>query len=569
MAWRIKWQCDGREKTYVLMREQVAIWADEEGRVALEIPPDGWQWATLEDSPSGAAVVRWHHRPRNAVLIRGGSPVETVAEGDKEWPVQRGDRLSFSKGEAVLEIVATSASSDDGVEFFEAGDGDVEVDDETVRAMWELHSELALGGGWQDVLDAIGDEAREQLDMDAMQGSGVLIWEGDEEFYHRVIWSGGDDEKVDSSTTAQRPGALASLLTRERALKVALKERGDAVLRRQSEEDVDLLFPIVGDEFLGAFYLMGAATQEIDAESIWPVVRLFNPVGVELIRRYRTRQEVRNLEEENRYFRERERRHYLFKDLVCESEVMRRVYDELHERGQGEEPILMTGEAGTGKELLARALHHLGERQEGMLIRMECASFPRELVDFELFGCVASELTGAVAARKGIFELAEGGTVFLDEVDRLSPMVQGKLVRVLKEKEVRRIGDAVGRPVDARFIASSHRDLEQLCERGEFRRDLYELLMPHTMDVPPLRQRRADILPLARIFLKKFAERYDAKCRTMDEEVQRWLKQYPWPGNVRQLQTLMEAAVLLACDREVIERRDLNLDDMDVPMPQA
>ena len=554
MAWRIRWQADGSEKTYALIRERVAIWADEDGQILVEAPPDGWQWATLVESPENGSVVQWHHPPEGVQLWRDGQAVD-VEDDASMWSVSGGDVLRFDDG-AQIEIVATSASVAGRVEFFDDSGGQLEVDDQTARAMWQLHRKLAVGGGWQEVLRAIGAEARSQLGMSEIEGSGVLIWEGDDEFYHRVIWSEAEDDGG-AQKGLHRPGALASLLTREPELREALREGGQAVLRRQGSEGIDLLLPLDDEEFLGAFYLVGAAGEEFDAAQIQSLVHLFNPVGVELIHRYRARQAVRNYEEENRYFRERERRHYLFKDLVCESDVMRQVYDELHERVSGDEPILMTGEAGTGKELLARALHHLGERQDGMLIRMGCANFPRELVDFELFGCVASELTGAVAARKGIFELAEGGTVFLDEIDRLSPMVQGKLVRALQEREVRRIGDAVGRPVDARFIASSHRDLEALCTRGQFRRDLYELLSPHCMQVPPLRRRRADILPLARIFLKKFAARYDARCRTMDDELRQWLVSYPWPGNVRQLQTFMEASVLMARNQEVIERQDL------------
>lgn len=563
MAWRIKWRLADVERMYALLRERVAIWVDEDGGVTLEAPPDGWQWATLVESPEDGAIIRWHHSPKGVVLWRDGKPATVEAGGTDEWALCGGDELRFEDG-ATIEILATSSSIVGRVEFFGGESGQMKVNDATAQAMWRLHRRLATGGGWQEVLRAIGDEAREQLGMEDVEGAGVLIWEGEEEFYHRVIWSEQEGDAEDRDGGPRRPGALASLLTREQELKVALEERGEAVLRWQTDQNIDLLLPIHDDEFLGAFYLIGSAGADFDAQQIRSLAELFNPVGVGLVQRYRTRQKVRNFEEENRYFRERERRHYLFKDLVCESKVMRQVYDELHERVEGREPILMTGEAGTGKELLARALHHLGDRQEGMLIRMGCADFPRELVGFELFGCVASELTGAVAARKGIFELAEGGTVFLDEVDRLSPMVQGKLVRVLKEREVRRIGDAVGRPVDARFIASSHRDLEMLCNRGSFRPDLYELLVPHSMTVPPLRRRKADILPLARIFLKKFVARYDANCRAMGEELKKWLVDYPWPGNVRQLQTFLEAAVLMAREEEIINREHLVLGKLEV-----
>ena len=436
------------------------------------------------------------------------------------------------------------------MQFLDVSAVEVDLPESTHSMMCGLYRKLASGGEWQVLLKVLKREALRCLDMESIQGCAALIWAGPEEFYQEVVWGGDQEESA---------GALACLLARDPSLQSALKT-GQIVVRHLDDARVDLLIPISDAQFLGAFYIIGVPGPELKPLACAELIKLFGLPGVQLIRQHRMRQTLRSCQEENRYFRERERRHYLFKDLVCESELMRQVYDELHERTEDEEPLWMTGEGGTGKELLARALHHLGSRQEGMLIRLGCADFPAELVDFELFGCVASELTGAVAARKGIFELAEGGTIFLDEIDRLSPMIQGKLVRVLKEKEVRRIGDVMGRPVDARFIASSHRDLESLCEKGQFRRDLSELLRPHRMHVPPLRERQADILPLARIFLKKFASRYDGRCREINEELASWLTSYRWPGNVRQLQTFLEAAVLMAKDREVIELQDLILE---------
>ncbi len=447
---------------------------------------------------------------------------------------------------------------DDGeLRFIDYLDSPLPPEESTVHQLWKLHRRIGRGGGWSDLVAGMALQAQRLLAADDMEGVAVLIWAGDREFFHHVVW--GDDEQV---ARAPQCGALASALTREPALQKALRHSGQAVLRRRQAGRVDLWLPIhEEEEFLGAFCVIGLEGADLEEEAIWALGDYFQPLGITLIQRYRRRRRARSLEEENRYFRERERRHYLFKDLVCESQVMSEVYDELHERVAEEDPILMTGEAGTGKELLARALHHLGDRHEGMLIRMGCAGFPEELVDFELFGCVASELTGALAARKGIFELAEGGTVFLDEIDRLSMTIQGRIVRVLQDREVRRIGDAVGRPVDARLIASSHRDLEKLCAQGEFRRDLFELLDPHRLNVPPLRERRADVLPLAQIFLEKFAERYDGRCRDLSPELQQWLMDYPWPGNVRQLQTLMEAAVLMARDEKTIDRGHLMFEE--------
>lgn len=265
-------------------------------------------------------------------------------------------------------------------------------------------------------------------------------------------------------------------------------------------------------------------------------------------------QRARSLGEENRYFRERERRHYLFKELICESPSMKAVYKALNAMVSMDGPVLILGEAGTGKELLARALHHLGPRREGMFISTHCGRLSDEVLGVELFGCVASELAGAVAARKGIFELAQDGTVYLEEIDMLSPMMQGKLVRMLKEGEVRRVGDSVGRRVNARLIASTHRDVQESVRTGRLRPDLYILLKESLLRVPSLRERREDLLPLARTFLKIYARRYNKSACAFDEGIAETLSAHDWPGNVRELQSLVEAAVLkCAPDSQTLE----------------
>ncbi|MEZ4458518.1 MAG: sigma 54-interacting transcriptional regulator [bacterium] len=255
--------------------------------------------------------------------------------------------------------------------------------------------------------------------------------------------------------------------------------------------------------------------------------------------------------EENRYFRERERRHYLFKELVVESPAMRMTFEKLNSVVDAPTPVLLVGESGTGKELLARALHHFCAQRDGMLFRLNCAKTLDADIDVEMFGCVASEFQGAIAPRKGVFELAADGTVFLEEIDVLSPMIQGKLVRMLKEGEVRRVGDPVGRPVRARLVASTNRPISELVESNKLRRDLYLLLKDNIIDVPPLRQRNEDILPLARTFLKNYAQRYGRPVQRFDEEVLERLSNHDWPGNVRELQLMIESAVL-KCDEDTI-----------------
>lgn len=299
--------------------------------------------------------------------------------------------------------------------------------------------------------------------------------------------------------------------------------------------------------------------EDADLERVGLVGTLIQPLGRIVLEMVARAIENLGLSEENRYFRQRERRNYLFKDLICESDDMREVYQVLNEWVELDSPVLIKGEAGSGKSLLARALHHLGPRTDGMLISLDCRALSDEVLDSELFGCVESELVGAVAPRKGVFELADGGTVFLEEIDHLSSLMQGKLLRMLKEGEVRRIGDSVGRQVRARLIASTHRDLGRLVERGQFRRDLYLLLRDHVLQVPPLRERAEDILPLARVYLRTFAERYDRRCTDFSEEVCRRLQSHGWAGNARELKAVVESAVLKTADEELVEAEHLTL----------
>lgn len=277
-----------------------------------------------------------------------------------------------------------------------------------------------------------------------------------------------------------------------------------------------------------------------------------------VVRHIELEKSERSLAEENRYFRERERRHYLFKDLICESDSMMKVYDELNTLVDGSTPVLIHGEAGTGKELIARALHHLGPRKQGMLISLNCSRLDDTDVDIELFGSVQSRLSGAVAARKGIFELAEGGTVYLAEVDSLSPLMQGKLVRMLNEGEVRRAGDSESREIDARLVVSVHRDLHELVREGAIRRDLYLLLTETILHVPALEERAEDIMPLARVFLRQFAKRYRKKLTGFSPAVEERFLTYDWPGNARELQARVESAALKSAGPEV------GISDLDV-----
>jgi two-component system response regulator FlrC len=211
----------------------------------------------------------------------------------------------------------------------------------------------------------------------------------------------------------------------------------------------------------------------------------------------------------------------------------------------GEATVLITGESGTGKEVIARAVHALSPRASRPLVAVNCAALSETLLDSELFGHERGAFTGAHERRRGRFELADGSTLFLDEVGEMSPTLQAKLLRVLQEREFTRVGGSTLIRVDVRVIAATNRDLEQAMRQGRFREDLYYRIAVFPIPIPPLRARRGDILPLAGLFLEQAARRAGKTLGRFSPEAERALVAYAWPGNVRELMNVVERAVIL------------------------
>jgi DNA-binding NtrC family response regulator len=234
-------------------------------------------------------------------------------------------------------------------------------------------------------------------------------------------------------------------------------------------------------------------------------------------------------------------------DLLGASEPMRRVYDLINKVAATDITVLIRGESGTGKELVARAIHDKSaSRRHGAFVAMNCAALPSELIESELFGHERGAFTGAAQQRKGKFELAHGGTIFLDEIGDMSPTTQAKLLRVLEERKVERLGSPHSIPVDVRVISATNRDLEQAIEAGQFRADLYYRLRVVQINLPPLSERPSDIPLLASHFLKSYAAKYGLKCTELSREALARLGAYSWPGNVRELRNVIERSAVLA-----------------------
>ena len=240
-------------------------------------------------------------------------------------------------------------------------------------------------------------------------------------------------------------------------------------------------------------------------------------------------------------------------------EPMQRVFTLIRKVAPTETTVLIQGESGTGKELAARALHLLSPRANKPLISVNCAAIPESLIESELFGHEKGAFTGAVSARTGLIEAADGGSLFLDEIGELPAEAQARLLRVLQESEIRRVGSTQSQKVNVRMIAATHRNLKAMTRTGEFREDLYYRLNVMQIRIPPLRERRGDVLGLASRFLKRQAEKLGRPDLSLSPEAMQALERYRWPGNVRELENAIERASILT-DTDVITPSVLDLD---------
>lgn len=239
--------------------------------------------------------------------------------------------------------------------------------------------------------------------------------------------------------------------------------------------------------------------------------------------------------------------------IVGTSAAMREVYDLIEQVAPARSTVLITGESGTGKEVVARTIHFSGPRAEsGQFVAVNCSNIPSELLESELFGHTKGAFTGAIAAKKGLFEVADAGSIFLDEISTIPPETQARLLRVIQEREFTPLGDTQPRRVDVRIIAATNTDLQRAVKAGEFREDLFYRLNVINIHLPPLRNRREDILPLAQHFIRKYKAENDRKiAEQVSPEVLRALEAYPWPGNVRELETAIERAVIVSRTDEI------------------
>lgn len=301
----------------------------------------------------------------------------------------------------------------------------------------------------------------------------------------------------------------------------------------------------------------GSLKQAVEALKAGAIDYILKPFDVEELKIIIAQElEKRRLREENILLRRDLQQRYSFENMIGKSKTMQEVYGLIEKSSTTDSTVLITGESGTGKEMAARAIHFLSRRSERPFISINCAALPENLLESELFGHVKGSFTGAVADKKGMFEVAQRGTLFLDEVGETSPWTQVKLLRALQERKIRRVGGTEEIPVDVRIIAATNLDLKRRIEEGKFREELFYRLNVISFEMPPLRKRVEDIPLLVQHFLQKYCQQMGKKMKRLAPDVISYFEAYPWPGNVRELENVIERVVAIE-DRETVTAASL------------
>jgi two-component system response regulator AtoC len=366
-----------------------------------------------------------------------------------------------------------------------------------------------------------------------------------------------DDEKLVRWSLGQK--------CQEWGYQVVEAETGASALRVAREESPDLVLLDVRLPDLGGLEVLQQLKQNGDARAVIMITAdpqlddvkaalklgAYDFVGKpidfdELAVTTKNALEATRLKSEVEELRGQMRRRTGYHEIIAVSKKMEELLAFVRKVAASEaSTILIQGESGTGKDLVAKAIHYESTRQEKPFVAVNCSAIPETLMEAELFGHERGAFTDAKTMKKGLFEMADGGTLFLDEIGELSPFLQAKLLRVLEDQVVRRVGGVRDMQVDVRVIAASNRDLERAVREGNFRQDLYYRLAIISIFLPPLRERREDILPLVEFFIERYNRRFRKSVRGLSEETRRLLSQHDWPGNVRDLKNAIERAMIL------------------------
>jgi len=451
------------------------------------------------------------------------------------------------------------------------------------RAISQLSEALVSILRLDELVRTIVESVRRALSVE--HTAVYLTSEGGDRFERAPIAAG---ESRGVPAVLSRSSALVRFLKERKCEVLATKgagarapEMSGPVLRELRALDAEAVVPFVSKEELTGFLVLGRKAEDdyFSTEDLRLLKTLANQASVAIsnARSYKVienlnrdlEQKIRKIEDqsrrilalqeqllnENRYLKEEIRQQYNFEEIVGRSSALAGVLEMVRKVAPTESAVLIRGESGSGKELVARAIHFNSPRKDKPFIKVACSALAEGVLESELFGHEKGAFTGAIRSRPGRFELADGGTIFLDEIGDISLNIQSKLLRVLQEKEFERVGSTKTLKVDVRVIAATNRDLEKAISEGRFREDLYYRLNVISIRVPPLRERTEDIYPLAMHFLARYNARAGKNLCHIDDEAMELLERYDWPGNVRELENLIERAVVLA-DGDTLKASD-------------
>jgi formate hydrogenlyase transcriptional activator len=429
---------------------------------------------------------------------------------------------------------------------------DIDKSAETYRLLLEVNNAIISNLTRESLFHAIAEALRAVVPFDR-----AVLYDSDKDLLRTFALEGRDlhghthalHKHVSRLGTAvgwaveNRQARLRSNLEQEQRLP------GDDILLDGGVRSYLIVPLMVRGRAIGALLLASFTSNRYSADDVPLVEEVAKQIAlaVDNMQAYEEISRLRGqLEAENRYLQEEIKSDYNFEEIVGQSPALKRVFKAIETVAPAGTTVLILGETGTGKELVARALHNLSSRRGKALVKVNCAALPSGLIESELFGHEKGAFTGAVARKIGRFELAHGGTLFLDEIGDLPLELQPKLLRVLQEGEFERVGASDTTTVDVRVITATNRDLERAVGEGRFRPDLYYRLNVFPIQLPPLRERKEDLPLLVRYLAMRYGARLAKRIPAVSRETMDVLEAYPWPGNIRELENVIERAMILS-----------------------
>ena len=515
-------------------------------------------------------VVRDHHSTNGTGLRRGNEVFSLENQPGREMLLRSGDVLLLGEREQAVQVRVQLTEDQDATEFVqtrEVGDvGPVEeraaLDREVLRALYQAQKRISGALDLESVIDAVAESVFQFLSRATHMT--IALAEEDE------VGAGRSKtpQYVAVGSRVRGGTTLDPIPVTRSVFKKVVKERA-AVLAADAKTDVGASVSLMaaqilstigvplwqGEDIVGVLQVDNRAASGIFKEKDLDLLMLIAQSASHGVVRARMLAKLKRAEErqrtENTYLKSREKTRR-FEGMIGESAAIQRLTSQLRKVVDTRVTVLIEGETGTGKELVASAVHYWSNRADRLFVAQNCAAMPENLLESELFGHKKGAFTGATEDKKGLFELADLGTLFLDEVGEMPLSLQAKLLRVLQEGEVRPVGSNTTRKVDVRIVAATNRTLENEVREGRFREDLYYRLQVFPLRLPPLRERGDDVLLLAAHFLERYAREFGRSSATFSQEASELLRAYNWPGNVRELENEVQRLVIQMDEGESI-----------------